>query len=856
MSDVRIPADVGTWSLVATYTGSWSVPGVPGAALDDHDNLLIVWADSNQSLVALYTKLDSAQPKPVTLLTGSVQGPPAAIYFHDTFYVFWRNGPTAQLTYAPLQVLAGNPPQLALGSPQPLSGAFSSDTPQVALGNDMIYVGWRGINTDEQLYFGTIDSAGNWSGGAPPFSKLISPSSPGFGLDAAGKIYIVYRATDSTLLSTSGQAGTGAPRAGGIPFNIPSAQPVNPAAGTLTTSNRPALAVIPTPGTGSGSLLVVFEPGTTFNYVLGQYSAGTITGWGNPSSFNVPSLSNLVAVLVNTAALSEAPYAILGNASAAETLDNVFYLYQYQNIDPQTIRYTRSNAWAHGGTFDNPDLLWYAKGVGRMQARSLSDPSGWWFFAAIHGEHIGNTISYPGWQFVPPPPLVPTSPLPSPSDQDTYWDQCQHQTWYFPPWHRAYLLALETQIRADVINLGGPVTWALPYWNYFGGDGQNSIPPAFTQATLPDGNPNPLFVTARYGAESTGTIVVLIPPTNQDCMSENTYTATSSVTPGFGGPNTGFLHAGSLNGELESNPHNFVHNFVGGTSSDGQTWGLMADPGLAALDPIFYLHHANIDRMWAVWNETLSNNNPTDTNWLNGPPAIGSRQFVMPFPSLRSSIVFSPTQVNSLAQLNYTYDDLEAPVTFTARAVLAQRLARLGATAAAEKVQEGATVTAAQNVELVGASQGPVAIKGSGTSAAVNLDIKVRRNVAASLASAPDTGQPDRVFLKLENVRGTREAVVLHVYVDPPGSATLSDRTQLVVGSVALFGLRNASLKDGRHGGQGLDFVLEVTNIFDALHVGNALDVDSLNVRIVPHRPLPEQADITVGRISIYRQGR
>ena len=31
--------------------------------------------------------------------------------------------------------------------------------------------------------------------------------------------------------------------------------------------------------------------------------------------------------------------------------------------------YTRNNAWSNGGTFDNTDLLWYAKGVGAMQAR-------------------------------------------------------------------------------------------------------------------------------------------------------------------------------------------------------------------------------------------------------------------------------------------------------------------------------------------------------------------------------------------------------------------------------------------------------------------------------------------------------
>jgi hypothetical protein len=36
--------------------------------------------------------------------------------------------------------------------------------------------------------------------------------------------------------------------------------------------------------------------------------------------------------------------------------------------------FTRRNAWNNNGTFDNSDLLWYAKGVGVMQSRSLDDP--------------------------------------------------------------------------------------------------------------------------------------------------------------------------------------------------------------------------------------------------------------------------------------------------------------------------------------------------------------------------------------------------------------------------------------------------------------------------------------------------
>src|SRR5262245_11400694 len=116
--------------------------------------------------------------------------------------------------------------------------------------------------------------------------------------------------------------------------------------------------------------------------------------------------------------------------------------------------FTRRNVWNNGGTFDNPDLLWYAKGVGVMQSLPLDNPNSWWFFAAIHGQAI-DLPAFPGWGFLPAPPQVPTTPLPSQSLMDLYGDQCQHQSWYFPPWHRGYLIALEAQIRAAVVSLGG-----------------------------------------------------------------------------------------------------------------------------------------------------------------------------------------------------------------------------------------------------------------------------------------------------------------------------------------------------------------------------------------------------------------
>src|SRR5205807_7889946 len=153
-------------------------------------------------------------------------------------------------------------------------------------------------------------------------------------------------------------------------------------------------------------------------------------------------------------------------------------------------------------------------------------------------------------------------------------------------------------------------------------------------------------------------------------------------------------------GNLEGNPHNHVHVYVGRKTPDRKTSGLMSDPGTAALDPIFYLHHSNIDRMWAVWNENPANTNPTDPNWLNGPTAAGDRKFVMPMPD-GSSWIYTPQQMSSLNRLNYTYDSMPKPAAVPAMALFAQRLTRLGAVAAAAKVKEGTPMTIGRNMELV-----------------------------------------------------------------------------------------------------------------------------------------------------------
>jgi len=536
-------------------------------------------------------------------------------------------------------------------------------------------------------------------------------------------------------------------------------------------------------------------------------------------------------------------------------------------------KYTRANAWNQGGTFSNPDLLWYAKAVGEMQSRKLDDPSSWWFFAAIHGQYVTpeslrDRYAFP-WTDIPAPPQVPTTPLPAKKVYDVYWNQCQHQSWFFLPWHRGYLLALEAQIRAIVIKLGGPSTWALPYWNYLGPNEEYKIPPAFTQQSLPDGTPNPLFVNARYGPDFDGKIYV---PTRDvikkqphdpnfgmgavtdDSLAETPYTGgDEGIPPGFGGSPTGFSHGGGNNGAVEDNPHNPVHVYVGAHSADNRMPGVMSDPGTAALDPIFYVHHANIDRLWAVWNQNAANTNPPDPAWLNGPAVHGKDEFVMPMPDDKSW-VYTPQDMTDLSALDYTYDSLPTPA--QPENLLAERLTRLGAVAAARKVTEGATVPTGKNVELVGANQESLPIKGAGASTSVKLDAGVRNRMRASLTEASETAPPDRVFLRLENVHGSHDASVLSVYINLPAGAKPGDHPELLAGTVGLFGLHSASFAEGKHGGQGLNFVLDITKIVDALHLNNALGIDSLRVSIVPVKPVPDNAQITVGRVSIYRHGQ
>ncbi len=69
------------------------------------------------------------------------------------------------------------------------------------------------------------------------------------------------------------------------------------------------------------------------------------------------------------------------------------------------------------------------------------------------------------------------------------------------------------------------------------------------------------------------------------------------------------------------NYHNFVHRAVGGTAGVA-TMDTAGSPG----DPVFWLHHANIDRLWAKWQVLHKRQRPPNpTEVLQPPPILGAK---------------------------------------------------------------------------------------------------------------------------------------------------------------------------------------------------------------------------------------
>jgi tyrosinase len=62
---------------------------------------------------------------------------------------------------------------------------------------------------------------------------------------------------------------------------------------------------------------------------------------------------------------------------------------------------------------------------------------------------------------------------------------------------------------------------------------------------------------------------------------------------------------------MEGNPHGSAHVIVGGSTPGAAGW--LSNLTLAVRDPLFFMLHANVDRLWAVWQRQNNRYSTTST---------------------------------------------------------------------------------------------------------------------------------------------------------------------------------------------------------------------------------------------------
>ncbi|MEO9461892.1 MAG: tyrosinase family protein [Marinomonas sp.] len=187
----------------------------------------------------------------------------------------------------------------------------------------------------------------------------------------------------------------------------------------------------------------------------------------------------------------------------------------------------------------------------------------------------------------------------------------QHGTWRFLPWHRRQLAAFESIVSA----LSGKADFALPYWDY--------------QQT--PNLPSWLFDDPVFGASSRNASALTD-------IAARRWGWETRVARVFQDPFTVFAGSPARAGSVEAYGHNLVHGAIGGD---------MGRPSSAPLDPLFWMHHANVDRVWTTWHDATS---PSYLHSFQNEVIDG---FVGPSGSLPP--VFAG-QIIDAAALGYTYD--------------------------------------------------------------------------------------------------------------------------------------------------------------------------------------------------------
>lgn len=438
---------------------------------------------------------------------------------------------------------------------------------------------------------------------------------------------------------------------------------------------------------------------------------------------------------------------------------------------------------------NDPIFAKYADAVKRMHELSNSDQRSWRNQALIHINH------------------------------------CKHGSPEFLHWHRHYLANFE----AICGQLIGDSSFALPYWNWTGNRGR--IPDPFydvnflnvehwkdpSNAQSNNWGPDPVTTVGTRGlAKGLG---LQDHPQRGGAFTKQAIDSIQNLT-----------NYDVYVRRLEGSPHNSGHVVVGGNN------GHMGD-GVSPLDPIFWLHHCNVDRLWAQW-QAAGNTSPTLSGDYSGN-----------FVNAGGQPVLNATSANAIniASFGYTYDVLGGSAvenlskqlnlqTFTNQTVITQQ----------------AVNTALRSIGKVDAAKTADMLVETRFSVSAN-------NLVPTLFSpraywAPEVLgvqrlaiEPSRILARLSNVTGPKQTspMVVNVFVNCPYLAPETPYDDKhYAGSFSFFG------PSAHHPSE---FLIDITDPLRKLAADGRLATSNIDVQLMP-LPVAERAaksQFSVGSIEL-----
>ena len=450
-------------------------------------------------------------------------------------------------------------------------------------------------------------------------------------------------------------------------------------------------------------------------------------------------------------------------------------------------QYVRKNASSPAAKADFEAM---AIALKKLKEMDCGNPASWYYQGAIH--NVPDTVLNNN-------PYCPA--YTSSKDLKLAWQNCTHtgstdSDFNFLIWHRFYTMYFEEVVR----ELSGYEEFALPYWDYcdtINIELNRTLPlPLRTEG-------NPLYAEARLDSLNAGRMISGEPITTLlnivNLMKKTDYA--------------------SFNRTMDRAPHGQMHVYIGAGNSGQIMWnpiyqsivyegdslsGLMTQVESAGFDPVFWLHHSNVDRLWQQWtNLDVPAHLAHPTDVINHPWPYTF------FKSNGDTIQYTMEEVaKSMYDVNYRYDDTETRITIP-------KMAPLLATA------QGVTDT----IKHVVVNK-KINLKNKSFVKSIQLDHVKKSNLKA-LAITP----AKKITLKVD-VSFTKEPKnAYQLYINQPEDETPNVEGNNFVGFLTFFGATHHARKSSSTGQINgpivKTFIYDVTNLCNEakIHESDQLDI-------------------------------